>query len=281
VGAAGCAGLGVPFPSGPYGDYAPAWSPDGLEIAFSGLRTDGGLGYVLYVTDLSGNVVQLATEQGESPSWSPDGGSIAFGPDGLRRVGRSTGVVTELIADSTVTHAAWSPDGQTIAFATRASGMAPSQIYTLDVATSAITRLTEPGTPSERPAWSPDGSQIVFTSPDAFGFQQVRRMETDGSGIETLTDHPSAAREPVWCGGSIAYSAFTQDLRFSIHVMESDGSNVRVVTDGQADDEEPSWSPDCSQIAFSSNRESSGGEPVYTLWIVNADGSGLRKLTSR
>jgi hypothetical protein len=52
VGAAGCAGLGVPFPSGPYGDYAPAWSPDGLEIAFSGLRTDGGIGYVLYVTDL-------------------------------------------------------------------------------------------------------------------------------------------------------------------------------------------------------------------------------------
>jgi hypothetical protein len=66
--AAGCAGLGVPFPSGPYGDYAPAWSPDGLEIAFSGLRTDGGIGYVLYVTDLSGNVVQLTTEQGESPS---------------------------------------------------------------------------------------------------------------------------------------------------------------------------------------------------------------------
>lgn len=52
MGAAGCAGLGVPFPSGPYGDYAPAWSPDGLEIAFSGLRTDGGIGYVLYVTDL-------------------------------------------------------------------------------------------------------------------------------------------------------------------------------------------------------------------------------------
>ena len=96
--------------------------------------------------------------------------------------------MTELLADSAVTDVAWSPDGQTIAFTAQASGLAESHVYALDIATSAITRLTQPGTSYEHPSWSPDGSQVVFSSPAALGFHQIKRMEADGSGVVTLTD---------------------------------------------------------------------------------------------
>ncbi len=66
-------------------------------------------------------------------------------------------------------------------------------------------------------------------------------------------------------------------IRLAIHVMDSDGSNVRALTDQLGNDGAPSWSPDCSQIVFSSDRSG----PLSDVWIINADGSGLRKLTQR
>jgi len=46
------------------------------------------------------------------------------------------------------------------------------------------------------------------------------------------------------------------------------------LTDNPAADYKPSWSPDGLQIAFTSNRD--GDDEIY---VMNADGSGLRQLT--
>lgn len=47
------------------------------------------------------------------------------------------------------------------------------------------------------------------------------------------------------------------------------------LTQNPADDLHPAWSPDGSTIAFASNRDGS-----YDIWLMNTDGSNLRKLTT-
>ncbi|HIE50903.1 MAG TPA: hypothetical protein EYP85_04015, partial [Armatimonadetes bacterium] len=46
------------------------------------------------------------------------------------------------------------------------------------------------------------------------------------------------------------------------------------LTNNPADDVHPAWSPDGQTIAFSSNRDG-----TYDIWLMNPDGSNLRKLT--
>src|SRR5262249_45149827 len=57
--------------------------------------------------------------------------------------------------------------------------------------------------------------------------------------------------------------------------MNADGSGVTRLTHNAAEDSEPAWSPNGRSIAFQSTRGSLGG---YRIWIMNADGSGLRTL---
>ena len=60
--------------------------------------------------------------------------------------------------------------------------------------------------------------------------------------------------------------------------MNIDGSGLHRVTSGGGIDREPEWSPDGKQLAFVrlANQTDYAGD----IYIVNADGSGLRKLTS-
>jgi len=69
--------------------------------------------------------------------------------------------------------------------------------------------------------------------------------------------------------------------------MNADGSGKRNLTRDRAKDDYPTWSPDGRRIAFLRGRLHSnnpGGLGVhrfygYHLYVVNADGSGLRRLT--
>ena len=92
------------------------------------------------------------------------------------------------------------------------------------------------------------------------------------------------------CGGSdearpdLAFVS-TRDGDYAIFEMNADGGAQRRLTPHEGDPSqgparlffqiEPSWSPDASQIAFSSRR--SGTLDIY---VMNADGTGTRRLTS-
>ena len=61
--------------------------------------------------------------------------------------------------------------------------------------------------------------------------------------------------------------------------MRLDGSGVRQLTRSSGGIENnlvDSWSPDGTKVAFISNRD---GE--WLLYAMNADGSGIRRITSR
>ena len=155
----------------------------------------------------------------------------------------------------------------------------------------------------QAPAWSRDGRTIVFVSwRDGNG--EVYAMDADGSGPRNLTQHPAKDVRPAWSpdGRRIAFVS-RRDGNGEVYIMDADGSGKRNLTrDRASDDDHPTWSPDGRKIAFLRGRPQSqtvdvstwhpqpancSGSPrrcvfrffLYDLYVVNADGSGLRRLT--
>jgi Tol biopolymer transport system component len=90
---------------------------------------------------------------------------------------------------------------------------------------------------------------------------------------------PVAAALLVWAAGAAALpEARNGLLAFAsagdIWVVDPDGENLEPITQGPARDVYPTWSPEGTRIVFSSNRGRS-----RDLWIMEADGGGLRRLT--
>ena len=145
----------------------------------------------------------------------------------------------------------------------------------------------------QAPAWSRDGRTIVFVS-WSDGNGEVYAMNADGSSPRNLTQHPAKDVRPAWSpdGRRIAFVS-SRDGQSEIYVMNADGSGKRNLTRNRANDDSPTWSPNGRRIAFVRGRLRSPTAlerlrmPTappdrfysYELYVVNADGSGLRRLT--
>ena len=121
------------------------------------------------------------------------------------------------------------------------------------------------------------GGTLAFTSYRA-GVAGVYAADAAGGPVRRLTSTPGAAFE-----GSAAYSPDGARIayvcgNFELCVMNADGSaQARVTTNDWPRelryDRSPAWSPDGTQLAFARTERGTDG-----IWIVNVDGSGLRRL---
>ena len=103
-------------------------------------------------------------------------------------------------------------------------------------------------------------------------------MNADGSGQRNLTHTPEAGEfDPAWSpdGQHIAFTRLAGPSgEVRIVVMNADGSAKHAVTPtfahpGDRGNVTAAWSPDGRRIAFDDD---------YAIYVVNADGSGLRRL---
>jgi len=133
----------------------------------------------------------------------------------------------------------------------------------------------------QTPAWSPDGRKLAFVS-QRDGNSEIYVMNADGSAQENLTRQPASDSHPSWSrdGRRIVFVS-RRDDNSEIYVMNADGSGLRNLTRTPSDDLDPSWSPDGRAIAFVvqcvPRRPCATAYGTY-LYVVNADGSGLRRL---
>ena len=123
------------------------------------------------------------------------------------------------------------------------------------------------------PTWSPDGRRIAFANDG-----QIYLMNSDGSNLVRLAEG-ALATAPAWSpdGRTIAYSRL-HDGQFGICLVRADvdSSLPTLVGHPRGWNAHPAWSPDGSKIAFVSDWRAF--DIVYDLYVMNADGSGLRSL---
>lgn len=131
---------------------------------------------------------------------------------------------------------------------------------------------------SQTPAWSADSQAIVYSAhqtgrPGDLFVVDVAVGEIESLG-ETAADERTPAVSPD--GRQVAYER-RLDGRSDIHVMRLDATGDRRLTSHPARDRTPAWSSDGTEIAFVSDRAAEG---VFDIYVVGADGSNLRRLTT-
>lgn len=152
------------------------------------------------------------------------------------------------------------------------------EIYIVDADGSGMTRLTNnPSRENGNPVSSPDGKRIAFESRRG-NTTDIFIMYTDGTEQTNLTklEEWGWARFPTWSpdGKRIA---FVEDAQ--IMILSLDDRSEAALAPGLQELFTPKWSPDGEGVAFIAQEEVVNGEPNFGLYVINVDGTGLKRLS--
>jgi TolB protein len=156
--------------------------------------------------------------------------------------------------------------------------MGNADLYSLDFATSVITRLTTNRGRDGFASWSPDGKTIAFQS-EAGDDPDIWIMDPDGENKVPLVYRPGDDATPAWSpdGKSIAFTS-TAAGNPDIWLVRRDDRSLTRLTDSRETDFKPAWSPDGRRIVYC--RGPVPGQTGHArLWIMNADGSNPAPLS--
>lgn len=164
----------------------------------------------------------------------------------------------------------------------------PEEVYALDPTNGELYRINEtwvyPLAQKQLP-FSPDGKQEAIVKQASDRTLQIHIYSHEYDLLRQLTaltgkdiNISAINYDPAWSptGNLIAFVS-TNNRNDEIYTVTVDGAVVKQLTNNRFEwDKHPSWSPDGSQIVFFSNRETGRRQ----LWIMNADGSEQRNLSS-
>lgn len=217
----------------------------------------------------------------QSLAWSPDGGAlVASGVMESWDVGYALYVLSpggaparrlDTGGGEAPLYPVYTPDGRRVAFGMRLDGT--YSIWTIGADGAGLRKLLD-AVRAGGPSYSPDGSRLAFQA-QADSLRQVFVAGADGSGVRRVTSAPGNNWNPQW-SPSGEWIAYYSDRRGggahdTIYVARPDGTDERKVTGGVF----PTWAPD-GRLVFS-DRDGDGA----SLFIVNPDGSGRRRLVER
>lgn len=152
-----------------------------------------------------------------------------------------------------------------------------TQIFLKNIGTGEIEQLTDSGN-NGWPRWSPDGSQIVFTGWTEENSFDIYLMDKDGSHQRTIVASPASENLPEWSpdGSKIAFVS-NEDGNSEIYILDFATQVIKKLTNSSEFATLPTWSDSGKYIAFES---SSGGVGRSQIFVMNADGTNAKQLTS-
>jgi TolB protein len=186
------------------------------------------------------------------------------------------------------------------------------ELFAMNPDGTGVHQLTHPrnGTVDDFPAWSPDGKRIVFQREPPTGVFSIWTISEDGGGLRRLSRPCPPAGSPPKCsddswpawspdGKHIAFARISGALRpkgSKINHATAYYRDELIVTDGngrhprtlvwrgpwRGDPKAPVWSPDGKRIVFlgtyMNSKTNGSGCECRSLYVVNADGSGLHRI---
>ncbi len=283
-------------------DIQAAFAPDGSSVLFVRARDGAGRlepsdvfgeysGGDVWSVDLASGRESLLVQGAFNPAFSPDGTRIAVDASwvGPRRIwtvdsrGRNPQQVTT--EDSEAVSHVWprfSPDGARIVF--QSFERTKFDIKVVDVASRAMTWVTNDLAQDVQPSWAPSGREVFFSSFRSGGLN-LWRVPVDARG------RPAGAPRQLTTGaGQDAELAIAPDgKRVAFATLRQNADIWRLPVDpatGKAtdapekvvtttrEDSRADWSPDGRTIAFNSDRT---GE--MNLWLYSPHDLALKQLT--
>ncbi len=183
----------------------------------------------------------------------------------------------------------WGPDGGVVFSSNRAGGPDDWHIFAVSEGGGDPVQVTSGSDGIEyHPSMSPDGRMLAYgkavatpEGPDPFRDAGIFLSRADGGGERQLTSAPEAGTDewPDFSpdGRFIAFTRARSDAG-GLFVVGLDGEGLTRLVDAELQPYRPRWSPDGSLIVFSSNADQAAARSA-NVWVVAADGSGLRQLT--
>ena len=212
--------------------WAPAFSPDGKEIAYSRDQPDGS--WHLWIVPSEGGAPRQITS-GKVPEiysrFAPDGTAIYFNtwgtePLSIWSVPSKGGPAKPAMKQSTGSDAYTdvSPDGRWLVFTRTENKVSHLYIASADGGGEPRRVLDAPGTV---PRWSPDGKWISF-SPNRGFSSGVYLVHPDGTGLRRLTENGGWA---VWWpdGEQIGFQIVGPDGNEQIQVYRLKNGETRTL----------------------------------------------------
>lgn len=239
--------------------------------------------YQLIVADADGENARVVLESRQplmSPAWSADGEWLAY----VSFEGRVSGIYVQRVRTGERRRVsarlgingapAFSPDGRRLAL-TLSGSSGNLDIYTLDLATQALTRITDDPAIDTEPEWSRDGSALFFTSDRAGGPQIYRLQLASGERPRRVTFGSSYnARARLSPDGRQLAMVTLEGGAYRIALQNLETGATSVLTKGRGD-ESPSFAPNGAVLMYAGRER---GQDI--LATVSADGLATQRLKS-
>jgi eukaryotic-like serine/threonine-protein kinase len=274
---------------------APAFSPDGGQIAYASQCGDGGL----FVMSATGENARRLTSFGSDPAWSPDGREIVYSTEPIQRpygrqgtselwaVDVGSGKTRRLLTEIDGVQPSVSPHGLRIAYWGLPTGGSQRDIWTipyggLKPGERPVAVTNDPAV-DWNPVWAPDGKSLYFLS-NRNGVMNLWRVPIDeatGKVLGSAEPLSLPAREV----GGLAVAKDGRHIAFvdrrTIHAIEritldADGRSTgkpEPIYEGSQEIADFDLSPDGKTLAFDSR-----GGVQDDLFVMSTDGSGFRQL---
>ena len=225
---------------------APAWSPDGRQIAYVSFETDRP---AIYRQELAtGRREQLTAFEGlnSSPAWSPDGNSMAMvlSKDGSPDIylmdlasKRLTRLTTHYAID---TEPAWMPDGRSLLFTSDRGGK--PQIYRYDLASRSVERVTFEGSYNARARVAQNGRDVALVHRQD-GRYHIAVLDLKTDRLQVLTSTQLDESPSIAPNGSMVLYATKHSERGILAAVAVNGSVKFRLPAREGDVREPAWSP--------------------------------------
>ncbi|MGA7159640.1 MAG: biopolymer transporter Tol [Bacteroidota bacterium] len=227
-----------------FGNFYPAFSPDGKRIAYTSNKTSDYFGISsIYIYDLeSKKEVEVDEKVRSSVSWSPDGKTIYY-------------------SKITRNNPHWSEVGD---------------VYAYDLDKKEEKRLTF-SLRALNPSVSPDGKTIVFVV-EKDATLNLGIVDSDGKNFRLLTNFKNGEQvfTPKWSpdGSAVVFGYSLRGAQDIARVNAADG-NLEMLLTGTEDQRNPAYSPDGKKIYFSSDKTG-----IFNIYTYNTQTKEVEQVSN-